>query len=133
MSELVSDLDKTITSAVEARVEAEVLRALSTGDFVGRMVTAALQQPMKDPRDSYSREGPKAWIHWLLRDTIQSAAKSAVARLVEEANAQIEGEVRKALRRNLGSIAEALTQNITESSRNGYGVKVDIQLKTRDA
>lgn len=132
MSDIVLDLDKTITAAVNARVEAEMMKALSGDETIGAFVTAALRQTIEvTASNGYGKERVP-FLTATLRNAIRAATKDAVQRFIAEEMESIESEVRKALRRNLASIADALTTNIVEGAKNGYGISVNLAIKTRD-
>lgn len=129
--ELVLDLNQTITAAVNARIEAEVMKALSGDDTIGRFVTAALQQPVevKDGRTYRTERVP--FLTLTLRQAIQEATKAAVVRLVAEETPKIEDEIRKALRRDIPGIAAGLTEGVTKTVQRGYGINVDVAISRR--
>lgn len=124
----VPDLNETIVSAVKARIEAELLSALSGDEAFAPLVAAALQQPVKVSNDSYRNETEPYLTH-VLRLTIQQATKEAVAKLVTEEIGSIEDAVRKALRRDVAQIANTLSQSLVDSAAKGYGVNVELSLR----
>ena len=130
MADLTEDLNQTITAAVNARVEASILEAMSGDETIGRYVLAALQQPVPQ-RDRYgntSRE-TQPYITTVLKAAIQKAAKEACERFVAEELGLIEDEVRKALRRDVKRIASSLTESLTKAAGKPYGFDVKLDLK----
>lgn len=123
------DLNATIVAAVNARIEAEVAKALSGDETIGRFVSAALQQTVtvKD-RNSY-RETQEPFLTNVLRNVIQSATKEAVQRFVADEIESIEEEVRKALRRDVKRIATTLSESLVKAAAKPYGVDVHLDLK----
>lgn len=134
MPDIEADLNQTITAAVNARVEAEMMRALSGDETIGKFVLAALRQPVKkNPNAQYGNESreTETYLTQVLRKAIQASAKSAVEKFVNDEIGTIEDEVRKALRRDVRSIAETLTKSLVDSAATSYGVNVKVDLKTR--
>ena len=128
MPEPEQSIDATIQAAVNARVEAEVMRALSGDEVVGRYVAAALSQKVEVKRADYRTE-KVSFLTVTLEKAIQAATQDAVQTIIEEELPTIEAEVRKALRRNVVGIAEALTQSLADAADKTYGVKVDMTLR----
>lgn len=129
-SPLSLDLNRTITSAVQARVEAEVLAALSGDATLAAMVAAALNQAVEVKDQRTYRTTTVPFLHKVLSDTLQAAAKAAVQKLVVEEADALEAEVRKVLRKDMAGIAKALTQSLTDAAGRGYGINVAIELRT---
>jgi F0F1-type ATP synthase delta subunit len=123
-----TDLNKVIVSAVNARVEAEMMKALSGDETMGKFVVSALRQnvEVKDPHTYRTTVEP--FLTNVLRKAIQEATVAAVQRLIAEELPSIEDEVRKALRRDVKRIAETLTQSLADAAAKSYGVKVDLSL-----
>jgi F0F1-type ATP synthase delta subunit len=123
-----TDLNKVIVSAVNARVEAEMMKALSGDETMGKFVVSALRQnvEIKDPHTYRTTVEP--FLTNVLRKAIQEATVAAVQRLIAEELPSIEDEVRKALRRDVKRIAETLTQSLADAAAKSYGVKVDLSL-----
>lgn len=126
MSDLAQDLNSTITHAINARIEAAIAEAFVTDEFMGRYVTAALQQQV-EVRDGYDRR-KVPFLNHVLSEAIREATKAAVARWLRENGQQIEDEVAKALRRETKNIAAALTKTLTDVADKTYGVSVDLKL-----
>lgn len=120
------DLNATIASAVTARVEAEVMRALSGDEVISKYVTAALMEPVKT--DNYNRKLDKPFLTHILKEAIQKATKETLARLLVEEQPLIEAEIRKALRKNVGTMAESIAQGLAKVGGSGYGVTVQLNL-----
>lgn len=95
-----NDLNKTIAAAVNAKVEAGVLAALSGDDVIGRFVTAALSEAIK------------------------AATAAACKRLVAEEMPAIEAAVLKELRKRLPGIAKDVAETVGKSM-TGYGLKIE--------
>lgn len=122
------DLNTVIVSAVNARVEAEMMKALSGDETIGRFVVAALRQNIEVQEPGTYHKHTEPFLRNVLRKAIQEATVAAVQRLVAEELPTIEEEVRKALRRDVKQIAETLTNSLARSAASPYGVKVDLSL-----
>jgi len=125
-SAIEGDLNATIVAAVNARVEAEMMKALSGDEAIGRFVTASLQQSV-EVKDGYRTKHVPFLTH-VLEGAIRSSVKLACERLIAEELPTIEAEVRKALRRDVARIAKTLTNSLAEAAANTYGVKVNFDL-----
>ena len=123
MTNLTEDINATIATAVNARIEAAVMESLSGDDVLARFVTAALTQQVKQG-DFYSREKPKTFLAHTVQKAIQDATVAALEALVEEERPRIEEECRKALRRNLPAVADRLVDGLRTSR---YSVSVNVE------
>lgn len=126
MSDLNAALDTTIAAAVTARVEAEVVAALSGDEVIGQYVAAALREPVETTRNYRTEKVP--YLRHVLTKTFQDVAKEAVARVLEEERPTIEEEVRKAVKREAGTIAEGVAGALAKRASSGYGVSIDLNL-----
>jgi hypothetical protein len=120
-----SDVAQTIAHAMNARVEAEVMKALAGDEMIGRLVTAALMEPVQT--DRYDRRAKTPYLHVKLNEAIKGATKIALQKVVEEETPLIEEEIRKALRRNIKTMAEQLTERLGDQLKNGYGINVTLR------
>lgn len=120
MSDLTGDLNATISSAVNARIEASVLAALSGDEVIGQYVAAALTQEIK--KNSFDRKGTP-FLSLVVAKAIQDATRSAVEELVAAERPQIVDEVKKALRRNLPAVADRLVDGMHMAR---YSVTVNV-------
>ena len=125
MSNIEGDLNATIASAVNARIEAEVMAALSGDEVIGRFVSAALQQKVGEQRYGQKQ---KTFLASSLHNAIQQATKAAVGRVIEEERPLIEEEIRKALRRNVKTMADAIVGNLADKASSAYGVTVELRI-----
>jgi hypothetical protein len=126
MANLESDLNNTIMTAVTARVEAEVVKALSGHELIGRYVAAALNQQV-EVGGSFSRT-KTTFLHQALRTAFQEMTKKVINELLVDERPLIEDEIRKAIRRNATKFAEAITGNIVTRAANAYGIQVQVRL-----
>ena len=122
------DLNETIASAVKARVEAEMMKALSGDATIATFVSAALQQNVQ--YEVNYRKVNEPYLTMVLRKTIQDMTKAAVVALIAEEAPTIEAEIRKALKRETSSIAQALTQSLVDTATKGYGFNVNLELRS---
>jgi AAA+ superfamily predicted ATPase len=124
--DLDNDLNATIANAVNARIEASVMAALSSDDVLGKYVAAALNQPISIDRNY--RKIETTYLQHTLRASVQEATKAALVRVLTEDQELIEDEVRKALRRNVAGIAAGIAGSIADHAKKGYGVQVTVRL-----
>jgi hypothetical protein len=127
---LTGDLNTVIATAVNARVEAAVVAALSGDDVIGRYVTAALQQEIEVEDRSTYRKVKMTFLNKVLMDAIRNTARTAVGVALEEEKEQIHKLVRAAVKRNLGAMTDKMTDKLLEQAGSQYGLTVD--LKWRD-
>lgn len=120
------DLNATIAHAVTARVEAEVIKALSGDETIGRYVTAALMEPVVV--DKYDRKKDRPYLTHVLKETIRKTTKDVLAGILVEEQPLIEAEIRKALRRGVADMAEGIAKSVAENATKGYGVNVTLNL-----
>lgn len=126
MSDPTQDLNQIIISAVNGRIEAEVAKALAGDEVVGKFVTAALTQEVEHrPANSYRSE-KVTYLHKILLDTIQDAAKQAVAEAVEGEKDRIRALVKDQLEKRVDKLADGLVDSFAERVRNGYGVELTV-------
>jgi hypothetical protein len=125
MTDLTSDLNQTITAAVQARVEAAVMEALSGDEVVGQFVTAALTQKVKEDHYQSHRDQPTFLAH-TLKKAIQGMTQEAVQAVIEEERPAILREVRKALKGKHEEIAQNLVGGMVDSASSPYRLKVDL-------
>lgn len=120
LTTLGDDLNGAIVAAVNARVEAAVLAALSGDDVMGRLVTVALMQRVEVPKrdGSYGKEHVP-WVSALLDETIRKAAREAVTKVVEDQRPAFEAAIAKALVDQRKNVAAQLVTALMPN-RNGY-------------
>jgi len=120
------DLNATIASAVNARIEAEVFAALAGDDVIKQYVAAALNAPVKVERN-YRTEEVK-WLPHTIRTVMQDATRDAVKRVIAEEAPLIEDEVRRAIKRQASGLAEAFTGALVKQASKSYGLTVSLKL-----
>lgn len=123
-----TDLNETIRSAVNARIEAAVLEALSGDEAIGKMVVAALQQPIEVPNSRMYSKDKVPYLSHVLANAIRDATKSVVERLLLEEQELIEAEVRKCLRRQAPELASTMVGHIVDTASRSYGVQVSLRM-----
>lgn len=126
-NDLIPDLNQTIVAAVQARVEAEMLKALSGDEVIASFVTAALQEQVPVTNDRYDRK-TEPYVRNVLRKTIKEVTHQAVTRLIEEEMPSIETAIRKSLRRNIDSMTDGLVENLAKQAKGAYGIKIELRL-----
>ena len=125
---LSTDLNATIANAVTARIEAEVTAALSGDEVIGKYVSAALQEPVEVKNNRTYRTEKVPYLRHTLNQAFRAMVKDALARVLEEERETIEAEIRKALKRESGAVAEKFTAALTERAAQSYGITVDVKI-----
>jgi hypothetical protein len=122
---ITEDLNSTITAAVQARVEASVMEALSGDEVIGRFVTSALTQRVKEDHYQSPRDQPTYLAH-TLKKAIQEMTREAVQAVIEEERPAILREVRKALKGKHEEIAQNLVAGMVDSASSPYRLNVEL-------
>lgn len=112
-----ADLNATIAHAVNARIEAQVLAALADSDVMGRMVTAALQK--KVTTGAYRNDGT-TYLQSLIGKAIEEKTAEVVAADLETIRPLIETQVRAALRKSVGVLADSLVEGFVQAAAGSY-------------
>jgi hypothetical protein len=133
MAEVTQDLNTVIASAVQARIETEVLAALSGSDVFAQFVNVALNRKIevKDPNSSY-RTRETTYIAETISKAIQAATKAAVEKVIAEEAPQIEAEVTKELRRNVKGLAAQMVGCVVDKAASPYGITVELKYPAND-
>lgn len=119
------DLNETIATAMQARVEAAVAAELSSSDLFKDYVRAALLQPLtkrvdyKDVKTTFLRE--------TIDEAIRGAAKTATLKYIEGEMEALEAIVATELRRQTKSIAAGLVEQLAEQAKRTYGIEVKVR------
>lgn len=117
MASLNDDLNSVVTSAVNARVEAQVAEALSGGEYMKQFVNAALHTMVKS--NNYG-EKDKPLVSFVLEKAIQEQAKQVVNEEIEALKPAIREEVRVALEKSVGVIADSLVDGFVANASGRY-------------
>ena len=128
MKDVTTDLNQTISSAVTARIEAEVFAALAGDEVMAQYVAKALQQPVEVQNHRTYRKEEIPYLRHVLVKAIQEATKAAVGRVIEEERPLIEEEVRKAVKRSATTIASGIAESLAERASQGYGINIDLKV-----
>jgi hypothetical protein len=124
------DLNQTIAAAVNARIEAEVMKALSGDEVLGAYVVAALSAPAGG--DPYARK-KQTVLQKAISDAVTGATKTAILKVVEEDIGRLEDEVRKCFRRDADKLAKSVVDGLAGQLGKGFGIQVSLNLPwTRD-
>ena len=124
MADATTDLNATIASAVQARIETEVAAALSGSDLMAQYVGAALNQPIvvtrnyRDKKTTYLREA--------IDNAIREATKATLARVIQEEAPSIEAAIKAELKRNLPAIASGAVEAMGKAAQQTYGMTVEL-------
>lgn len=120
------DLNDVIAGAVNARVEAQVLAALSDSDTFNALVIAALQQTVEVSDGTSYGKKHIPYLRHTLEKTIQTRTKELIAEAIEEHADAIKTEVRKALRKSVGVLADSLVDGFVANASGRYpSIKVE--------
>ena len=114
---LTTDLNATIAHAVNARIEGQVLAALADSEVMGRMVTAALQ---KKVNTGAYRNNETTYLQSLIGKAIEEKTVEVVAAELDTIRPLIETEVRKALRKSVGVLADSLVEGFVQAAAGSY-------------
>lgn len=117
MANLNDDLNNTIASAVNARVEAQVLEALASDGVMQAAVQAALSREV--PSSGYDRKKKTILTH-LLHTAIEEHTKAIVAEEIAASASVIRDEVRAALAQSLGVITDSLVDGLVANATGRY-------------
>lgn len=114
-------LDKSINDAVAAtvntKIEAEVLKALSSDDVMSTFVQAALNE--KVDVDRYSSK-KTTLLNQMVGKSIQETTKAVVQEEILKAEPAIREQVRKAVAESLDVITDSLVDGFVENVKGGY-------------
>jgi len=113
-----TDLNKVIAAGVEAKIEAAVAGALLSEDTFAKFVVAALQQPI-EVGSSYNKT-KTTFLRHTLNSTIEKRTKEVVAEEIIAAEDQIRAEVRKALKKSIGVLADSLVDGFVAQAHGSY-------------
>lgn len=130
--ELGSDIDATITNAVNARVEAAVAQALSADDFMGKYVTAALRQTVEVPSANGYGKDKVTLLHKVVSQSVAAAVEAAIKRHIQDDTDALERVVVDELRKQRALIARRLVDSLTDAADKAYGIKVSLQMPRND-
>lgn len=130
-SDINQDLNTVIASAVNARIEAQVVEALAGDAMIGRMVTAALQQPITVRDSATYRDRKTTFLAHTIEQTLQEATKAAVQRVIKDEAPTLEMAVRGELRRNINTVAKQLVGSVLNATEKGYGITVEMKFPGR--
>lgn len=125
MSDLGVDLNKTITAAVTAKIEASVMEAFTSDGVLASYVTAALMQPMTVKNPNSYRDEKVPFVHAVLQDAIQKATRAAVEATVADNRPMLEEAIAKALRAQSKTIAAQMVGGLGTAGRGYISVQVN--------
>lgn len=130
MAEVTSDLNQVISSAVLARVETEVAKALSGSELMSQYVAAALSEKIT-VRDGGYRDRKTTFLRETIDAAIKAATKAAVIRVVEAESDALEKMVETELRKQIKGIAKSLVGQVSDSVKSTYGLTVELKYAGR--
>jgi hypothetical protein len=120
-------IENVVEAAVQAQVQKMIVESLEGVDgMVGRLVAGAMQAPVKD---NY-REIP--FIQKLCRETVQTAATTAMKGWMEKNGPALQAEVERQLTAQKKDVASALVLSLAKAAGNVYQFKVVIKERNED-
>ena len=125
----IPDLNATIVHAVQARIQAEVLKALSGDDVFGALVASALQQQVEIPDGTAYGKKRVPYMEHVIATAVRDSTRLAVEAVIAEDQERIKTLVKKALRSKLDSISEGFVDQLVESTKSKYGWNIKVDLK----
>lgn len=123
---LEQDLNSVISNAVQARIEAQVMAALSGDEVFAQFVSSALSSEIV-VRDKDFRERRTTYLAETIRKALQEATQGAVEKVMVEIAPELEAEVAKELRRSVKGLASHLVGSVQDAVKAPYGFKVELK------
>lgn len=124
---ITQNLDQTITTAVEAQVQAQVAAALINNDTFKVLVTASLNQMVEVPDGPYGKKRVSMIDH-LVQNAVAQRTKEVVVEQIAELVPEITKEIKTALRKSVGVIADSLVDGFVASAPGrGPSIKVEFR------
>lgn len=127
MSAVEGDLNATIASAVQARVEAQVVEALAGTEIVTEMVAVAMNRKIEVKDDSGYRTRETTVIRHMIDQAIIVATEKAIQKVIAAEAEAIEAAITTELRKNVKGIARQLAGQLQEKVVNPYGLRVELK------
>lgn len=131
MPDIGSDLNATITAAVNARIEASVAEALSGNKLISDYVAAALSREITIRDPGGYRDRKTTFLREVIENSVKAATEQAVRKVVAQEQPALEAAVAEELRRNTTAIAAQLVGKMAEATEHAYGVRVELQYAGR--
>lgn len=127
MTGTTDDLNDIITSAVQARIEAQIASAFSADETFEKFVIAALQQTVEVPgNDRYNKVKVPFLMH-LLQEAVRGAAKQAVTDYMTNHTRELAAAVERELANSTTDIAKQMVQQVSKKANESYGVHVELR------
>ncbi len=123
------DLNATIASAVQARIEMEVATALAGSDLMAQYVGAALHQEIVVKDNNSYRDRKTTYLREAIDGSIRVATKVALAKVLEAEAASIEKAITAEVKRNLPAIAKTAAENMATAAARTHGMTVEIKYR----
>ena len=104
---------------------------LGADDAIKKIVLSAMSSKVNDRgiTSQYSYENKQSYMEWLATDLIQQAALDVLKTKVDELRPVLEECIEAALKRDITSVANALTESFIQQAKGSYGIKVDVSAK----
>jgi hypothetical protein len=110
-------------------VSAKLTEAMiGSEDMVRKIVVAAMEQKVNSNGQisQYRSDNNTSFVEWLAQDLMREATKAVLKDRVERLRPVLEVEIEKHLKKNVRSIAVALTDSFIVHGKNGYGVTINL-------
>ena len=118
------DINQIIATAVNARVEAAVVEAMTSDGAIRTYVAAALNRPVSD--GYRSRE--KTFLQHLIQGSVEEQTRAVVAEEIKGVEEAIRKEVRAALKKSIGVITDSLVDGFVANASGRYpSIKVEFR------
>jgi len=122
------NLSNIISEAVQAKVDAAVMEALSGDEVMGKYITAALQQEVGS---NYNRN-KETFLQNTIKKALQAATEVAVNNFIESETKALESLVEKELKKQSKSIAAGMVESLAEQAKSQYRMNVAITFPGND-
>lgn len=101
---------------------------LGSEDVIQKIVIAAMSRKVTERGvvSQYDYENRHSFVEWLAQDMMRTVVVDVLRAKVEALRPVIEKQVEVALRRDVKSIANALTESFIGNAKSAYGVTVSL-------
>lgn len=125
MADATTDLNDIITSAVQARIEAQIAAAFTADSTFETFVIQALQQEVEIPAGDYRKKKVPFLMH-LIQEAVRKAATLAVKKYMAEHTDELARAVEAELSNRTEEIAKQMVAQVSKKAGENYGVRVEL-------
>lgn len=126
-----ADLNDIITSAVLARVEAQIAAAFTADGTFEAYVISALQQVIEIPDGTGYGKKRVPFLNHLIQEAVRKSARLAVERYMTEHTEQLARAVERELTNRTDDIAKQMVEQVATKAKETYGVQVSLRWPER--